>query len=146
MDFRTCTKCNKEKDISCFNWRNEERGWRHSFCKECHSAYRRSHYLDNRDKYIKKALRWNKKQTNILRKFLIEYFKKNPCVDCGIDDIRVLDFDHEDDKFMGICQMVRNCYSMKAIKLEISKCKVRCANCHRIKTFQERNFWKNRIN
>ena len=36
---------------------------------------------------------------------------------------------------MGIAQMVRNCHSLKSLEKEISKCKVRCANCHRIKTF-----------
>src|SRR3989339_72939 len=145
MNSKICSKCNTKKDISHYNWRNESRGWRHSFCKECHSKYRRYHYLKNKEKYIQKALKWNRKQTEILRKYLTEYFKEHPCTDCGNDDIRVLDFDHNSNKFMGICQMVRNCYSMDAVKKEIKKCKVRCANCHRIKTFKERNFWKHKI-
>ena len=56
-----------------------------------------------------------------------------------------LDFDHEDKKKMGICQMIRNCYSTGAVMREILVCKIRCANCHRIKTFKNGNYWKEKI-
>jgi hypothetical protein len=103
------------------------------------------HYLKNRQKYLLKARKWNKKQTTILRGYIVDLLSKNSCVDCGENDIRVLDFDHEKGKFMGISQMVRNCYSVEAIKGEIEKCKIRCANCHRIMTFKRGNFWKEKM-
>ena len=145
MNYKVCSKCNKTKNLFAYNWRNESRGWRHSFCKDCHSEYRHLHYLENRNKYLVKARSWNKKQTGVLREFIVKYLKANPCVDCGNNDIRVLDFDHEGSKFMGVGQMVRNCYSIKAIEFEIAKCKIRCANCHRIKTFVRGKFWKEKI-
>lgn len=117
---------------------------RHSFCKECHIKYRREHYLKNKEKYLGKARAWNKKQTVLLRKFIIDYLTKHACVDCGAKDIRVLDFDHEGKKKMGIAKMIRNCHSLKSIVKEISVCKVRCANCHRIKTFERGFFWKSK--
>ena len=145
MKTKVCSKCNLSKEISCYNWKNKVKGRYHSFCKNCHSAYRRCHYLKNKKKYIMKARRWNKKQTILLRKFVIKYLDSHPCVDCAEKDIRVLDFDHEGRKFMGTAQMVRNCYSLQAIEREISVCKVRCANCHRRLTFIRGNFWKSKI-
>jgi hypothetical protein len=94
---------------------------------------------------LQKARKWNKKQTSKLRKFIYEYLQKNPCVDCGNKDIRTLDFDHVFGKEMGISQMIRNCHSIKSIQSEIKKCKVRCANCHRIKTFQRGKYWKEKM-
>jgi hypothetical protein len=141
----TCTKCKKLQSVREYNWRNSNAGRRHSFCKKCHSNYRRNHYLLNRDKYLKKARNWNRNQTIKLRSYIADYLSSHACVDCGQRDIRVLDFDHTDQKKMGICAMIRNCHSINSIKLEISRCQVRCANCHRIKTFISRNFWKNII-
>lgn len=59
------------------------------------------------------------------------------CIDCGIRDWRVLDFDHRGDspKCFNISDSILN---IKKILLEIEKCDVRCANCHRIKTYERR--------
>ena len=56
------------------------------------------------------------------------------CVDCGIKDYRVLQFDHIKDKINNIPNMVANASKLQNIKNEIKKCEFRCANCHQIKT------------
>lgn len=145
MESNICLKCHKSKLISEFSIRDKESRRFHSLCKDCHSKYRREHYLRNREKYLVKAKRWNKKQTFSLRAFIFDYLSNHPCVDCGSKDVRVLDFDHERDKKMGIAQMIRNCHSLSSVEKEIKKCRVRCANCHRIKTFSRGNFWKNKM-
>jgi hypothetical protein len=55
-------------------------------------------------------------------------------VDCGETDPVVLEFDHVRDKLKDIGYMVTVGFSWSAIQLEIEKCEVRCANCHRRKT------------
>lgn len=51
---RVCSKCGESKSEDKFNWR--KKGVRRATqCKSCHSAYRRQHYLDNREKYITKV-------------------------------------------------------------------------------------------
>jgi hypothetical protein len=56
----------------------------------------------------------------------------------------VLEFDHiGDDKKFNISDAVRKGYSMKKLTEEIAKCEVRCANCHRKKTY-ERGGWAHR--
>jgi hypothetical protein len=142
MDLKICTKCNLgQKDID-FNWRNKEKTIRHAICRYCHSKYRKEHYSKNRQKYIDKARKWNTNQREKICEFLFDYLQKHPCVDCGEGDIIVLDFDHLKEKFLGISEMARNCYSIKTIRKEIKKCQVRCANCHRRKTSKERGYWK----
>lgn len=71
------------------------------------------------------------------------YLSTHPCVDCGEKDILVLDFDHvRGEKKFGIGNAVRLGYSLSVIELEIVKCEVRCANCHRRKTARQLGFDK----
>ncbi len=64
------------------------------------------------------------------------------CVDCGCRDIRVLDFDHvEGQKIKGVGRVAYSASSDQALIEEMSKCQVRCANCHRIATAIRGNFW-----
>jgi hypothetical protein len=67
--------------------------------------------------------------------------KANPCVDCGETDPIILEFDHiTNDKHFNISDATRHGYGMKKLIAEIAKCEVRCANCHRKKTY-ERSGW-----
>jgi hypothetical protein len=46
----------------------------------------------------------------------------------------MLDFDHLKDKKYNISRMIHDGFSWAAIKKEIAKCEVVCANCHRVRT------------
>ena len=63
-----------------------------------------------------------------------------PCVDCGqIQNPWAMDFDHvRGVKKNSISQLIRK-GTLKAIKLEITKCELRCGVCHRYRT-QNRKF------
>ena len=78
------------------------------------------------------------------RNFMWNYLLNHPCVMCGIDDPRVLEFDHIDPskKRMEVSKMLRTNYGLDAIKKEIEKCRVLCANCHRIHTAEQNNTYK----
>ena len=102
-----------------------------SYCRECQKEYARQHYLANRDhlKALSKqrSLRYRSK----LRTMLFEYLKQHPCVDCGETDIVVLQFDHvRGDKSNYAPRMISCGHAWETIAKEISKCDVRCANCH----------------
>jgi hypothetical protein len=66
-------------------------------------------------------------------RFLLEYFKSNPCVDCGESDPLVLEFDHLKDKLFDIGAALPD-RNWEALLAEIEKCDVVCANCHRRRT------------
>ncbi len=74
---------------------------------------------------------YNKQQ---IKKRLAEIKESSGCFDCGVSNHIVLDFDHLRDKKYIISRMVHDGFSWKAIKREIEKCQVVCANCHRIRT------------
>ncbi|HYD34753.1 MAG TPA: hypothetical protein VD999_01660 [Vitreimonas sp.] len=137
-----CNKCYLEKGPEAFSLKNKGKDIRHTICKDCHSAYRKQHYSNNKKKYIAKAFTWNQKQREVLSKYLFNKLSQSKCKDCGEKDILVLDFDHLRDKKWGIAQMYRNRHSVQTCEKEIEKCEVRCANCHRRKTAKEAGSWK----
>jgi hypothetical protein len=107
----------------------------------------REYYLKNKDKIKEKTKKWNdenRKQVldnnKAIKKrnyaFLWRYLKMfGKCVDCGITDDRVLEFDHiNGDKVSGVKRLADSLASLNRIKIEMRKCEVRCCNCHRIKT------------
>lgn len=100
------------------------------------NAKGKKHYELNRQKYIDGMMR--RKRRNQL--FVLEYRKTQKCIDCGNPDFRVLDFDHLGNKRGNVCKLVQNGVSIETLKAEIAKCVVRCANCHRVKTYIERDY------
>ena len=55
------------------------------------------------------------------------------CIDCGEEDYRLLEFDHQkkNKKFNVGSSMG---YKLENVKEEIRKCVLRCINCHHKKT------------
>ncbi len=70
---------------------------------------------------------------------LLEFLSDKNCLDCAEDDPIVLEFDHRDQrtKFKSIYQMLSGHYSWESVLKEICKCDIRCANCHRRKTYHQ---------
>ncbi len=142
---KICTCCGLERDTEeDFHWKYKKRGIRTTRCKYCQSELSKSHYQNNKQIY-KDRTRRNKAQ--ILRENksrLHLYLFTHPCVDCNQKDIRVLEFDHVSGQKSGeISDLLRQGYSWLTIEAEIAKCEIRCANCHRIKTFTCYKSWRN---
>jgi len=71
-----------------------------------------------------------------LRRYLDEIKIARGCVDCGFKAHPVaLDFDHVHGEK---ARLVSFCKSRESADAEIAKCEVRCANCHRIKSWERR--------
>lgn len=122
-----CRKCGKEGE---FHKRPNGKPYYH--CKTCQNAYVRSHYATNKKQYLDR----NKRHKENSQALLIQYLREHPCVDCGESDLVVLDFDHvRGKKRTEVTVMVRSSYTWHVILKEIAKCVVRCANCHRRKTY-----------
>ena len=92
---------------------------------------RRKHYKKNKDQYYKR----NQDKKIAMRDHLHKV-KDVPCMDCGVKyPYYVMDLDHRDpSKKSGSINMVMNKGSWKNYLLEIEKCDVVCANCHRERT------------
>lgn len=102
-------------------------------------AASRDHYHRNRTAYISRAKAHTASVKRTVRAFILGYLTGHPCIDCGEADPVVLEFDHRDraDKKFNIGDAVHRGYSLCKVRAEIDKCDVRCANCHRRKTWRE---------
>jgi len=89
-------------------------------------------YKDRKDLYVAQ-----KKHRIKVRGELFAFLSAKACVDCGEKDPVVLEFDHRNpqNKFKPIARMLSGHYSWNSLKKEIAKCDVRCANCHRRKSY-----------
>lgn len=133
---KICSRCKKEKQREDFNFKNKLKKTRQYHCKDCSRLYTQKHYKKNKEYYLQKAKKRNQIIKHKIKKYTWSYLSEHPCVDCGEDDPVVLEFDHIKNKNAVISEMYRN-YTLENVKLEISKCQVRCANCHRRKTAKE---------
>lgn len=137
---KTCTECQVDKELSEFNKKTETT--LRSKCKDCMRKKNKQHYQNNKQYYIDKAMQHNKKYKLANRQFVWDYLKEHPCVDCQESDPVVLEFDHLQDKTGNIADLILKSNSLTKIKLEIEKCQVRCANCHRRKTASQLGWYK----
>jgi hypothetical protein len=132
---RKCYRCGLLKPLLDFSWRRRAKGQLDSFCRPCRSEYGREHYEANKQRYIDQAAESKRRLRLERTKYLIEYFRAHPCLDCGETDPVVLEFDHLRDKEFGIgAGLVQK--GWETILAEIEKCEVVCANCHRRRTAQ----------
>ena len=90
-DGMVCTKCGEYRLLSVFRVRD---GKLKQPCKKCYLEYGRRHYRNNKQYYLDKAKRYNDALWEKTRMLVWEYLRQHPCVDCGIADPRVMEFDH----------------------------------------------------
>ena len=107
-----------------------------SNCRECQKKYRKSHYLNNKKKYIDKA----KVFTQSIIEWFIEYKKTLKCKECNESRYWVLDFHHRDpkEKDIEVSSLIRKGNKNKILE-EVEKCDVLCSNCHRDLHFKQNN-------
>lgn len=110
-------------------------------CKKCAQAYWKSQYRNSdskvRETLLRKVKDQNKKNIKEARIYVWNIKKTTPCIDCGLLDPIVAEFDHVNGKTCNIGLMIKNGCKTQKIQLEIDKCVIRCANCHRRKTALE---------
>ena len=124
MTVKFCGKCAQSKPVSKF-WKNRKTvDGLQGHCKICLAT-------------ANKAVHARR------RKLVVEYLQAHPCEDCGETDPVVLEFDHVGDKTKGneVGRLISDGAKMCRVMAEITKCEVRCANCHRRKTATDRNWY-----
>jgi len=130
---KVCPTCNISKSVSDFNKNKSRKDGLQRQCRVCTQKADKKCYT-NQGSNLRQTR--NQRLYNRNREFVLRYKKIfGKCVDCGIKDYRVLQFDHLKDKEHNISHMVGEGYSLANIKKEIKKCVFRCANCHQIKTY-----------
>ena len=146
MATRICPRCNRELPTTAFGQRPDRpQGSLRSYCSDCERSYKAEHYQENAALYKKRSHDNAPRYKQSKRLLMIEYLQNHPCVDCGEKDIVVLHMDHvAGNKRANIATMINNKTSWPTILKEISKCEVRCANCHQRRTALKAGYYKTR--
>jgi hypothetical protein len=121
------------------DWPIEER-------RAYHRQKTAEHRARNREKVNEKA----KMALRARGAFLRDYKAERGCADCGEKDPVVLELDHRDRSMKDSRQANRygrtavpwRSLGWKALKTELAKCDVVCANCHRRRTSKQMD-WAN---
>lgn len=111
-------------------------------CRNCHRRRTlarlgcergRQESLASQKEFVKRNIRW-----------LYELLESSACVDCGVTDFRVLEFDHVGPKRGAVMSMAWNGFGRATLEAEVAQCEVRCSNCHCRKTAERGNYFRHR--
>lgn len=148
MITKTCTSCKQEKPIDQFNKRAKSKDGYNEQCRLCISTWRKNRRLElkaqgitprtdiyNREHKDEKNA-WRQNRRKEIRDYLRSLKIGKTCDMCGGEFPPVaMDWDHLDQntKLFDICQDgIREMYSKEKLHDEIDKCRLICANCHRV--------------
>lgn len=135
---KRCGRCGEERDEAEYGIRDKRTGRKYTVCITCRRAYWRAYHYKDADAYNarRRVLAAARRARN--RAVVEAYLAIHPCVDCGISDPLVMEFDHvRGTKIREVSLLVREGATLARLRAEIAKCAVRCANCHRRKTARE---------
>jgi hypothetical protein len=134
---KRCSGCDRVLPLADFNRNRRKADGRQSYCRDCFSQWhQRNKAVHNAQIHAR-----NKRVAKDLQDRLLAYLRKHPCVDCGEEDLVVLEFDHLRDKTHNVAYLIR-CGSWPRVLEEIAKCEVVCANCHRRRTARRGRFYR----
>lgn len=140
-----CSKCKRQTKTEAFATYKDSKGQlrRRGICKECRGKYATENF-ERLQKWRREYNGQNKNKKHesdrikraAAKAFVDEYKSSHPCADCGRHWPPVaMDLDHvRGSKIHSIASMVSSGYNLTLIKVEIEKCEVVCACCHRIRT------------
>ena len=121
-------------------------GWRgQRACKICR-AIRQKHWARYSERIP--VYRARRREKYSLRRDELVKLLGGHCIDCGFSGHHsALDFDHRDPATKRLCLSGHWILTapLEAILEELQKCELRCANCHRIKTWTRSDMKRRKI-
>lgn len=136
---RVCTGCGDVQPEQAFGWKDAAAGKRHTRCASCRAAYQRAWYARNAERHRAAAVH-ARRIRHARNASIVTAAKDVPCADCG-ERYRAeeMDFDHvRGAKFDNVASLVWHA-TAERLRVEISKCEVVCAVCHRLRTKARRS-------
>jgi hypothetical protein len=141
---KQCTICKRTLELFEFNKNKSKRDGLQSHCRSCNKERSKKYYASNKSKHYKAASIRKQKVIQENRQFVYAYVLKHGCIDCGENTPACCDFDHVNgDKIGNVSKMIHQGVSLNTIIKEISKCVIRCSNCHRKRTAKQFNWYAN---
>lgn len=137
---RQCSICQlKKPETAEFFYRSKsQRGGLHPECKSC--SKKRDKVTNKRYYNANKATKTEKVNNRRLRirSFILQYKSGRTCSNCPESRPEALDFHHLEpsSKTTNVAWISKRGWSTERTIAELSKCKLLCANCHRIEDRQ----------
>jgi hypothetical protein len=139
---KICKNCSVKKDFSLFRKLARNVDGYDSDCKECRRIKDKNTYYNNLNKSRKDAIKYKNKTRDNIRDLVYKYLLNKECLDCGISNPVLLEFDHKVNKKFTIGNMLKDGVSKETLFFEIEKCDIRCCNCHRLKTAKDFKYYR----
>jgi hypothetical protein len=131
----SCGCCRQVLPLASFH---VSRHGRQSWCKTC-----RAEYMHERGElHLQQTRRARDHRRAQARDLVLRLLSTGGCADCGLTDPLVLEFDHIGEKTMDVAKLVHEGYSLWRVELEVSRCEIVCANCHRRRTARRSRTWR----
>ena len=138
---KRCGRCKEFVPASDFGKNAARNDGLQANCKPCRVLDNAASYIVTKAYQNPKRLATANAQRDRNREIIRAYLIEHPCVDCGEDDIVVLQFDHQGDKVANVSYLVSG-GSPKRLRAEMAKCHVVCANCHTRRTAATFGWWR----
>jgi len=146
INYKYCKTCNLFKEPEEFKKRESVNSGYRPKCKLCYNKDIREYYNKNSINILPQKNKTSKERKALKYINYYNHLLEKKCIDCGIDDVMVLECDHKHDKIDNISKMVADGTSWDTIVKELEKCEIRCSNCHKKKTHEEMNTHRFRLN
>ena len=145
METTQCPGCSEDKLPNEFGKHTARKGEKRRLCKPCHNEATRKSASRPEAKAARAAADVARRSINREHKWAV--LCKSMCVDCGESNPIMLDFDHIDPstKRKDVSQCISD-DTLSSLQVEMAKCEVRCANCHRAKTARDLGYYKHGVN
>jgi len=112
MKSKTCSKCKKIKDISCFTKLKASSDGLYSYCRDCHKIMQANSHAKNRDKNINRCKKWREKNLVRDKNNKKRYYHKNK------EKLRLLAKEYEKKNKQKINERKRNYYAKNKAKMQ----------------------------
>lgn len=139
-DVKSCSTCHEIRPLTDCNMRRSAFDGRQARCRSCSRVW----YVENRVQHKVNTKARSVRVRLEYRQRLLAHLREHPCVDCGEDDVRVQEFDHEPAhvKLADVSMLISDAGAWRVIEAEMAKCSVRCASCHRRVTVERAGSWR----
>jgi hypothetical protein len=124
---RWCSRCASYRPATEFNRFAGGRQW---WCRDCFKRY----YAEGRARHRSRNNALKAQRVKEAQRLVLDHLRGRACADCGEPDLIVLEFDHVGEKRCEISTLVRRGVRAGVLWLELERCDIVCANCHRRRT------------
>lgn len=128
MNTKFCSYCQTEKPLTDFGKNKSKRDGLQTYCIICKQDFNKKAYIANPTYFADKK----RAAAKLIREKVATIKTNAGCFCCREDDECCLDFHHFDQKTKkdSVSNLI-NDGSLRQVMVEIAKCVILCANCHR---------------